>query len=314
MKKLNQKKVKWIIREMEKGERSVYMIAKLQGITPRWARELHKRWASTGEYPYPKKPGRKKSEISQEERGYVLGLKKAHPLSGATTLEHVANNEGRRIPHNRIYRILKEAGKVKEEPKKKKRRKWLRYERDHSLSLVHGDWFEKDGANVIFFEDDASRLVVGYGEFPSATAKNSVAALAESMKSYGMVKQVMTDHGVQFVSIEREASAEPEPNDFQKYLDARSIDHVKARVKHPQSNGKVEKLGDTLYQLKRHFGDWKAAVEYYNFKRPHWSLDIEKCETPFQAFIRKMRPSARRVFIKKNRALVLKHAPRYGKQ
>lgn len=41
MKKLNQKKVKWIVREMDKGERSVYRIAKTMEIAPQWAREIH---------------------------------------------------------------------------------------------------------------------------------------------------------------------------------------------------------------------------------------------------------------------------------
>jgi hypothetical protein len=40
MRKLNQKKVKWIIKEIDKGERSVYRIAKLKDITPQWAREI----------------------------------------------------------------------------------------------------------------------------------------------------------------------------------------------------------------------------------------------------------------------------------
>jgi putative transposase len=44
------------------------------------------------------------------------------------------------IPHNRIHRVLKEHDKAFDEPAKKKRRKWVRYERKHSLSLVHTDW------------------------------------------------------------------------------------------------------------------------------------------------------------------------------
>ncbi|HEC87436.1 MAG TPA: hypothetical protein ENI49_06215, partial [Thermoplasmatales archaeon] len=44
MRKLNQRKIRWIIREMEKGERSVYRIAKLQNVTPRWVRELYRRY------------------------------------------------------------------------------------------------------------------------------------------------------------------------------------------------------------------------------------------------------------------------------
>ena len=39
MKKLNQRKVRWIVREMDKGERSVYRIAKTMDVTPRWARQ-----------------------------------------------------------------------------------------------------------------------------------------------------------------------------------------------------------------------------------------------------------------------------------
>jgi len=42
MKKLNQKKVRWIVREMEKGDRSVYRIAKTMDITPRWVREIYR--------------------------------------------------------------------------------------------------------------------------------------------------------------------------------------------------------------------------------------------------------------------------------
>ena len=75
MKKLNQRKVRWIIREMEKGELSVRCIARQQDITPQWARALHKSWQDTGEYPYPKKAGRKKKNIPPEEREYILKLK-----------------------------------------------------------------------------------------------------------------------------------------------------------------------------------------------------------------------------------------------
>jgi len=37
------------------------------------------------------------------------------------------------------------------------------------------------------------------------------------------------------------------------------IEHIKASVKHPQSNGKVERLGRTLFQLKDAYA-WNGAV------------------------------------------------------
>ena len=54
------------------------------------------------------------------------------------------------------------------EPKKWHRKKWIRYEREHSNSLWHVDWHEiKDprwkGLWLIVYEDDSSRFIIGYG-------------------------------------------------------------------------------------------------------------------------------------------------------
>lgn len=49
----------------------------------------------------------------------------------------------------------------------------------------------------------------------------------------------------------------------------KSIKHIKARVKHPQSNGKVEKLFATLRKLKKHFETWDATVVLQLQETPH---------------------------------------------
>lgn len=313
MRKLNKKKVRWIIREMEKGEQSVRKIAKSQKITARWARELYKRYVESGEYPYPRKVGRKKRGMDDGEIKKVIEVKEKHVLAGANVIEKMLSKEGERVAHNRIHRILKESGYVKEEPKKQRRRKWVRYERKHSLSLYHMDWFEdvEEGMQILLIEDDASRFISGWGIFENATASNSVLVLKESIERYGKPKQVMTDHGTQFTSLPREGCETPEPNEFQKVLAQYDIKHIKATVKHPQSNGKVERLGHTLFQLRDAYGSWIAAVNYYNFERPHWSLNIDDCETPFQAFVRKMHPSKRTKFINAQRSLIEKYAPQF---
>lgn len=98
------------------------------------------------------------------------------------------------IPRTRL-------GLAKDEPKKKNQRKckWVRYERRHSNSLWHADWTEKDGKQILLIEDDASRLLVGFGVFDNATAENSVATMKQVMEKYGVPKQVMTDHGTHFI-------------------------------------------------------------------------------------------------------------------
>jgi len=295
MKKLNQRKIRWIVKQIDKEERSVYRIAKIMNITPQWAREIHRIYHETGNYPFPRKPGRKPLAVSDEERNLIIKTRKDHPISGALALEKILDSQGVHIPHNRIHRILKEKGLAIDEPKKQRRRKWIRYERRYSNSLWHADWFEQQQDQIILFEDDASRFITGYGVFRNATAKNSMLVLKQALQQYGIPRQLMTDHGTQFTSLARETCSDPRPNEFQQILQNYGIRHIKARVKHPQSNGKVERVGQTLQRLWKHFQCWDSAVFYYNYERPHSSLENGGLRTPFQAFIDKTRVNGKKV-------------------
>ena len=288
MRKLNQQKIRWIIKELDKGERTTYRIAKTMNITPQWTRELHRQYHTTSQYPYPKKSGRKPRPTTEAEKKTVLELRNQHPLN-AVTLEKILAEQGIHIGHNRIHQILKQEGLAKDEPHKQRRRKWVRYERRYSNSLWHADWFEEQHEQIILFEDDASRFITGYGVFSNANMENSNQVLLHAITSYGRPKQMMTDHGTQFTSLPRETCPDPQQNKFQQLLKYYGILHIKARVKHPQSNGKVERAGQTIEQLRKHFSSWKDTVDYYNFKRPHISLENEHLRTPYQAFQDKMR-------------------------
>jgi len=295
MKKLNQQKIRWIIDQIDKGKKSTYRIAKTQQITPRWARELHYQFHKIHRYPYPKKPGRKTRPISEEEKKTVLKTRQQHPLS-AVALEKILDEQGIHIGHNRIHKILKNEGLAKDEPHKQRRRKWIRYERRYSNSLWHADWFEENQEQIILFEDDASRLITGYGVFSKANMENTNQVLNQAINSYGIPKQVMTDHGTQFTTLPRGTCPDPQQNMFQQLLKHYGIIHIKARVKHPQSNGKVERAGQTIQQLRKHFPSWNDTVYYYNFKRPHSSLENGQLRTPYQAFIDKIRENKKKGF------------------
>lgn len=288
MKKLTQLKIRWITREMRKGQLSVYQIAKQQKVTQRWVRELYKRYLETGEYPYPARPGRKPIPISENERATVLELWKEHPLC-AGTLEMILDERNRHIPHNRIHRILREAGISRIEPKKSMRRKWIRYQRRHSNSLWHTDWFQPKDEHLIIMEDDASRFITGYGLFNRESSENAAHIFTQSIDANGTPRQIMSDHGTTFISIPRINCANPNPNVFQQTVEDVGSEHINSRVKHPQSNGKVERVIQTLIPLVKHFGSWDAAVKYYNYRRPHMSLNNGSLRTPHQAFLDKQR-------------------------
>jgi len=285
MKKLNKRKIKWIVRQMEKRELGAYSIAKMQNITPRWAREVHKKYKDFKD-PVLLPCGRKPKAISEEERKLVIDAFKEFRV-GATMLEQILDEKGVHINHNRIHRILLEECLAKQEPKKKKTRKWVRYERKHSLSLVHSDWFEFKGWKVMLIEDDASRFVTGYGKFKHATTENAIKVFKKSLK-WGIPKQFHSDHGTQFVAVETESKKRGE-SEFGKMLKSYEVQQIFARVKRPQANGKMERLISTIKRLWVELGSLEKAVKHYNYKRPHRSLTNGKLRTPYQAFIDKMR-------------------------
>jgi len=105
---------------------------------------------------------------------------------GARRLEKVIEQVyGVHIPHNRIHKYLLEEGLAKEEPRKKRRRKpYIRYEREHSMSAAHIDWFEKDGIKFCAILDDASRKILAAGEFKNANTENSIALVDKLVEDY----------------------------------------------------------------------------------------------------------------------------------
>lgn len=78
---------------------------------------------------------------------------------------------GIKIPHNIIHKILKDHGLASNDINKQRRRKWVKYERKHSMSLWHTDWYmikdDKRGSGkwLIAYLDDASRFITGYDIF-----------------------------------------------------------------------------------------------------------------------------------------------------
>ena len=274
MKKLNKKKIKWIVKEVERRENGLYTIAKTQNITPQHACYVYRKYKNCKD-PVLLKPGRKPKQITDEERDIIIQAYKEIRAS-ATMIEQYLDEKGIHINHNRIHRILLEAGLAKEEHRKKNRRKWVRYERKHSNSLWHTDWFEYKGKQCIIFIDDASRFITCHGEFDNANTDNSLKIFRKGLK-YGIPKQVMSDHGTQF------------EEKFKEGLKEVGSKHIKARVKHPQSNGKAERAIQTIKKLWNELGSFDKAVKHYNYKKPHMSLTNGKLRTPYQAFLEKQR-------------------------
>ncbi|AIY89303.1 IS481 family transposase [Geoglobus acetivorans] len=285
--KLDEKAIKWIIREKEKGT-PTKEIAEIENITPRRVNQIYKQYKDTGEIPKPKKPGRPKKELSEEE---IEAIKEAYEeyRCNAVVLQTILKERGYRISKNKIHEVLRMNGYAKEEKNKKKRKKWIRYERKHSMELWHADWFFYNGKWIIAYLDDASRLITGYGVFDKATSENAIKVLKEAMDDYGRPESILTDRGTQFYASAGEKKAKG-VSKFEKFLAENEIKHIVGRVNHPQTNGKIERFYGTLEAKIKYFDTVDEFMEWYNHKRPHMSLNLDELETPYKAFLRKLTP------------------------
>jgi putative transposase len=294
MTKLTRRKIGRIMRELDKGEMSVRLIAREQGITPRRVRQLREyRNRTGGVFEIKTVRETRQHQITKEEIQTVLTARQEYK-SGSTVLERIIDlRYGTHIPHNRIQRILDDGGFTKPLKKKVKRHVWIRYERKHSNSMWHADWTVlDDGKWLITYEDDASRKIVAWGEFDNATSEHSVEVLKRGIESHGKPREILTGHDIQFYAVKAEGKEQGETV-FQKYLKEQEITHILGRVNHPQTNGKEERTFGTIKSKRHEFESMEKLVRWYNEIRPHMSLNFDVLETPAQAFIRKMHHTGR---------------------
>jgi len=288
MVKLNERKIRWIIQQ-KLGGRGTGELALIQRVSRRRIEQLWQAFTRDGVIPALKKPGRpRNASISLRDTALILETYdrlKVNALTLETVLKH---RHGLNLPHNSIHVILKENGRALPQPSKQTRRKWVRYEREHSMSLWHADWKQlSDGRWWIAAEDDASRLIVGYGVFQEATAENTIHVLKQAIDKHGRPRELLTDRGSQFYANEGERK-EKGISQFEAYLAEHGIKHILCRVNHPQTNGKLERFYG-VYEQKRHqFKSIDEYVRWHNEVKPHMSLNIEALETPIQAFQRKL--------------------------
>jgi len=280
--KLNKSKILRILEGKNNGISS-YQLRKEAEVSKRRVDQIWSEYLQTDEIPTLKRQGRPHKPIDEAEVRLVKETFAKYSVSASTLERLIWQDHKIRIPHNRIHRILLQEGlassKGKIMPRKKK---WIRYERRHSLTAVHVDWHQRpnDGLWVFAVEDDASRALLAIIESNSPTTELSIAGMETALK-YGQIQQCISDHGSQFTSNTGGEST------FKKFLDEQGIKQILCRIKHPQSNGKVEKFFH-LYERKRdNFASLEEFQHWYNEVRPH--LSLQDLETPWQAFQRKMR-------------------------
>jgi transposase InsO family protein len=158
-----------------------------------------------------------------------------------------------------------------------------RWERGEPNELWQMDlkaaWRQPDGRKLypVGILDDHSRFLIGLWLVPDQSDECILDCWIAAAREYGLPQQTLTDHGAQFGMERRQSSA------FRTYLTACGVRHIQGRVKHPQTQGKMERLWRTLNvevltDLHRTAPEtWQQTLDswrhQYNQVRPHESLN-----------------------------------------
>jgi putative transposase len=105
--------------------------------------------------------------------------------------------------------------------------------------------------------DDTSRVVTCCGVFDEATKENTIKVLQKGFAEYGIPDEILTDHGTQFVPSRNKDEAK---HRFSSFLLRREFKHVVVRIKHPQTNGKIERFFGEVERRGNKFGSVDAVV------------------------------------------------------
>jgi transposase InsO family protein len=220
---------------------------------------------------------------------WVLEARRRNPDWGPRRLVHEAARAGVEPAPSRsgVYRALRRAGLIDPEARRRRDRRFRRWERGGPTELwqldVVGGVLLADGreAKILTGIDDHSRFCVCSGLMLRATSRAVCRHFAQALSSHGVPQEILTDNGKVFTG--RFAARDVEVL-FDRICRENGIDHLLTAPRRPQTTGKIERFHRTLrseFLTGRIFGSLAEAqaeldrwVGSYNAERPHSALDM----------------------------------------
>jgi|TARA_Y100000310_G_C20464512_1_gene706965 putative transposase len=278
---LTKKKKEWIINQKLKKVLSTQSIASAQGISRRTVERIWKSYQKLGITSLSAKQiGRPEVQLPFAVKQQVINLRKEG--HGIRRIEGLLKLRKIYVSHNKIHKILKRMNLVIAEPKKGKRKQYVRWERKHSNSLWQTDfcWVERLQCWLCAWLDDHSRFVPIAQYMSNATTENVLRIFDKAAQKHGYPGQTLSDRGTQFWPNRGGTSR------FVEHLHRKGVEHIYASIKKPTTCGKLERFWGTHNKERWNFSSLEKFIEYYNYQRPHMSLDYL---TPYEVFLRDMK-------------------------
>lgn len=232
-----------------------------------------------------RKPATTANKTPVDTELLIVSLRIENPGWGAKKLKEVLEKQGHIIPSVKtVNNILHRYGCISPE-ESAKHKAYIRFEKEHCNEMWQTDFkgeFKMADNNYCFplnIFDDHSRFAIKIA--PSLNTANIVIPTFRSaFEEFGMPDSILSDNGAQFAGFRQGYTQ------FEKWLMNHDVLPIHGRIKHPQTQGKIERFHRTMKnELLKHtvihniddantqFRMWR---EKYNTLRPHEALGM-KC-------------------------------------
>jgi transposase InsO family protein len=297
--------------------RGVRETARSYQVSPGWVSRLVARYHVEGEAafePRSRRPHSQPTAIPAATVALIIRLR--HQLvrqgldAGAHTIAwHLAEQHQLQVSAATIWRILKAAGLIVPEPKKKPKTAYICFAAEQpnqmwQVDFTHYRLTQSDGtpgadAEILCFLDDHSRYAISVTCHQPVTGPVVVAVFRQVVADQGIPASVLSDNGMVFTTRFAGGRAGRNTiNGFSALLRDLGVVQKHSKPNHPTTCGKVERFHQTLKKWLRAQTQQPTTLaelqtlcdqfrSHYNTRRPHRSLGRR---TPLAAY--QARPKA----------------------
>jgi transposase InsO family protein len=262
-------------------------------ITPRTGYKWIKRYQEQGEiglYDHSRRPKRSPQKSSSIVEEAVLKVRRAHPAWGGRKIKWKLAQDGMQpTPAASTITTILSRNELLDSEESRKHRPLQRFEMEYPNQLWQMDfkgYFEMANGflcHPLTVIDDHSRFLVGLKACPYEHSRAVQKHLRDIFGCYGLPERMLMDNGAIWKGFHTKLTF---------WLVQLGIQVVHGRIRHPQTQGKDERLHRTLknellirqpfYDLndsQSKFDSWRNS---YNYERPHQALAMQTPGSQYQ--------------------------------
>jgi transposase InsO family protein len=297
-------KAKVIVLTLLHEKTTVAEVAKRFKVSRVWVYQLLKRYDEGGFQGLEsrsKRPHGNALAINEQVCGEIIRLRVHLGRSGLdhgpeTIAWHLQEADLAVPAASTIWRILRQAGLVTPEPKKKPKAYLQRFVASQPNETWQSDfthlWLaDGTGVEVLNWLDDHSRLLLYCKAWPVVKGHHVMTSFKECINEYEMPLSTLTDNGMVYT-----ARFVAGRNEFEYLLQRLGIKQKNGHPGHPQTQGKIERFHQTLkrWLVQQPKASTIAELQeqldrfrqIYNHERPHKAIGLATPAFAYEATVK----------------------------